>query len=264
MFTAHFNLTTHPFAEPAPVADILQDERISEALARLEYLAAQGTVGLVTGATGLGKSSLVRLFVRGLSTNRFLPAYIHLTQVNASSLLKLIVRTLGERPGCRGKQHLFVQIFDKVRQNERTSLLIVDEAHLLSSEALTDLRLLVSDALDESPRLKLLLVGQDALAHTLQRHGHLDLLHRINVRCHLHPLSPEQSASYIDFRVRKAGGSDKIFEPEAKTLIHEYTGGVPRQINNVATACLLNAAARNTLKVNEPLVSETLREFRLP
>ena len=68
----------------------------------------------------------------------------------------------------------------------------------------------------------------------------------------------------IDFRIIKAGGKDKIFEPEAKDLIHDYTGGVPRQINNVATACLINAAARGLKIITEALVNETMAEFHLP
>jgi predicted GTPase len=33
-----------------------------EGLARMTYLAEAGTIGLVTGHTGVGKSSLIRLF----------------------------------------------------------------------------------------------------------------------------------------------------------------------------------------------------------
>jgi general secretion pathway protein A len=61
-----------------------------------------------------------------------------------------------------------------------------------------------------------------------------------------------------------AGGNLKTFETEAKNLIHDYTGGVPRQINNVATACLIHAASRNLKKINDTLVNETMNEFNLP
>ncbi|MCP4181881.1 MAG: general secretion pathway protein, partial [Hyphomicrobiales bacterium] len=54
------------------------------------------------------------------------------------------------------------------------------------------------------------------------------------------------------------------FETEAKDLIHDYTGGVPRQVNNVATACLINAAARGLKIITEALVNETMAEFALP
>ena len=127
-----------------------------------------------------------------------------------------------------------------------------------------DLRLLISSALDDQPPLKLILTGQDSLWNLLRRASHADFVQRISVRYHLPPLTREQTEAYIDFQMRAAGGSDKVFEPEAKSLIHDYAGGVPRQINNVATACLINAAGKNAQKINEPLVNETMAEFHLP
>ena len=98
MFTTHFKMTTHPFLESTPTDRILKDQRITEGLARLEYLAAAGTVALVTGPTGVGKSSLIKLFLSSLSRNRYHPVYVYLTNVGATGLLKLIVSTLGEAP----------------------------------------------------------------------------------------------------------------------------------------------------------------------
>jgi general secretion pathway protein A len=84
------------------------------------------------------------------------------------------------------------------------------------------------------------------------------------VRYHVPPLTPDQTVAYIDFQVHQAGGSEKIFEEEAKTLLHDYSSGVPRQINNMATACLINAATKNLQKITANLVNETMPEFHLP
>jgi len=59
------------------------------------------------------------------------------------------------------------------------------------------------------------------------------------------------------------GASERIFENQAKGLIHDYAAGLPRQVNNLATACLINAAARNLPRIDEPLVNDTLAEFPL-
>lgn len=264
MFTAHFKMTRQPFLERTPSDSILRDERLAEGLARLEYLAEAGSIGLITGQTGVGKSSLVRLFVHSLSPNRYHPVYLSLTHVETSgSLLKLLVTSLGETPR-RGKERLFLQILQKVEKSDHTTLVIVDEAHLSPSAALTDLRLLVSSGLDEAPSLKILLSGQDELRHELKQASHADLVHRISVRYHVPPLTAQQTSDYIDFQMKTAGASEKVFEDEAKSLLHDYGSGVPRQINSYATACLLNAAARNLQKISEELVNETASEFRLP
>jgi general secretion pathway protein A len=126
------------------------------------------------------------------------------------------------------------------------------------------LRLLISSALDEAPPLKVVLAGQDALRQTLRQSLHADLLNRISVRFHLPALSREQTATYIDFQLKQAGGSEKVFDPAAKNVIYDYSGGVPRQINNLATACLLQAAAQNASRISEAILQQTLSEFQLP
>ena len=263
MFLSHFNMSQNPFAERPPAEWLLKDERTAQGLARLEYFARDGLVALVLGQTGVGKSTLLRLFLGALPNNRYTTRYLHLTHLNARSLLRLIVAELGEAPAY-GKDRLFTQVLERVRKSDTPTILVLDEAHLIEPEALVDLRLLLSSAVDAGPPLKLVLSGQEPLRGILTRAAHADLNNRITVRCRLAPLTGEQSAAYIDARVRHSGASDKLFEPEAKNSIHEYAAGVPRQINNIATACLIHAAAQDARKITEPLVSHVMDEFRIP
>jgi general secretion pathway protein A len=209
------------------------------------------------------QSALLKRFLHELSGPRWQPVYLHLTHLSAAGLFKLLVGKLGEPPR-RGKERLFEQILAKAHQAEGGLLLILDKAHLIAPEALTDIRLLISSALDDAPPLKVVLAGQEPLRQTLRQSLHADLLNRIAVRFHLTPLTKDQTASYIDFQLKQAGGSEKLFDPTAKSLIHDYSGGVPRQINNLATACLLATAAQNAARISEAILQQTLREFQLP
>lgn len=262
MFLNHFALTAHPFTEKPPLQWLQRDPRVEQALARLKFFEQQGALALILGQTGLGKSSLLRLFIHELPQNRYHPLYLHLTPINANAFLRLIVTTLGEKPKM-GKDRMLLQILERIKQNEKCTLFVIDEAHLIDPQTLTDLRLLIS-SIDEKISLKIVLCGQDNLREILKRASHADLVHRITLRFSLHALSKEQTRAYIDRRMTLAGGTNKTFDAEAKDLIHDYTGGVPRQINNVATACLINAASRDIKKINEPLVNETMSEFHLP
>lgn len=263
MFLKHFKMNAHPFNERPPIEWILKDHRIAQGLARLNYFTQQGTIALLIGQTGVGKSSLLRLFIHSLSKNRYRPLYLHFADLNPSALLRLIVSQLGEPPK-RGKETLFLQIIERTTKTDLTTVIIIDEAHLIAPEALTDLRLLVSSPMDTQPPLKVILSGQEPLAQILSRSSHTDFVQRICVRCHLYNLTKDQSVAYIDSRMNLAGASEKVFEPEAKTIIHDYASGIPRQINNIATACLINAATKNLQKIDEPLVTETISEFHLP
>lgn len=262
MFLTHFAVKTHPFAEKPPIQWLVKDPRVEQALARLKFFEQQGSLALILGQTGLGKSSLLRLFIHELPANRYLPIYLHLTPLSANAFLRMIVTALGEKPKM-GKDRMLLQIIERIKQNEKCTLFIIDEAHLVDPQTLTDLRLLIS-CLDEEISLKIVLCGQDHLKDILKRSSHADLVHRINLRFSMQPFTREQTGSYIDSRMTLAGGTVKTFDADAKELIHDYTGGVPRQINNVATACMINAAARSIKKINESMVNDTMHEFHLP
>ena len=206
---------------------------------------------------------LLKRFLHELSGPQWEPVYLHLTHLPAAGLLKLLVTKLGEVPR-RGKDRLFGQILDKAQQAEGALVVILDEAHLLGADSLTDIRLLVSSALDDSPPLKVVLAGQESLRHTLRQSLHAALLNRIAVRHHLSPLGKEETVTYIDFQLKGAGSSEKLFDEEAKHLIHDYSGGILRQINNLATACLLQAASQKAPHVSQAILQQTLGEFQLP
>ena len=261
MYQEHFKLKRQPFSEHAAANSLWIDQRMKEALARLTFLVDHAALGLVTGPSGVGKSALLKCFLDKLP-QRCEAVYCHLTHLPSSGLLKVLVAQMGEVPR-RGKDRLFDQIYQAAKRAEGTLLLVIDEAHLLDGEALTDLRLLVSSAIDVAPPLKILLVGQQALRAVLKRSQHADLLNRVNVQYQLRPFTKEQTGYYIDVQMKQAGGAEDVFDASVKELIHDFTGGIARQINNLATACLLQATARNVMRVYETLFQQTTAEFHV-
>jgi general secretion pathway protein A len=262
MYLDHFQLRTPPFSEHAAATALWQDTRMKEGLARLEFLLTMGELGLVTGPSGVGKSALIKRFLSRLTPQQCEVVYCHLAHLPSAGLLKLVATQLGEPPR-RGKDRTYEQILERAGRTEGTLLLIFDEAHLLTSESLTDVRLLISSALDVGPPLKILLVGQESLRGMIKRAQHADLLNRISVRHQLRPLHKEQTSEYIDFQISQAGGEVKIFGQEVKELLHDFTGGLPRAINNLAIACLLQATALNVARVDEDVFRQAAGEFQL-
>jgi general secretion pathway protein A len=263
MYLEHLQLKSQPFAEHATVSALWQDQRMDEGLARLEYLVQSGQLGLITGPSGVGKSALLKRFLHGLLPQHCQALYCHLSHLPSAGLLKLVVTQLGETPR-RGKERIYEQILERAARAEGALLLVFDEAHLLDGDVLTDLRLLISSALDVRPPLKLLLVGQEPLRAVLRRAKHADLANRISVRYQLRPLTREQTCRYIDFQLSQAGGDAKLFDDSVKAAIHDFANGVPRHINNLATACLLQATARKVRRIDDELFQQVVGEFQLP
>ena len=262
MYLEHFQLRSQPFREHASADALWQDQRMKEGLARLDFLITMGELGMLTGPSGVGKSALIKRFLNGLMPQQFETVYCHLAHLPSAGLLKLVATQLGEPPR-RGKDRVYEQILERAGRAEGTLLLIFDEAHLLTSESLTDLRLLISSALDVGPPLKILLAGQDSLRGAMKRAQHADLLNRISVRYQLRPLSKQQTTQYVDFQISQAGGDAKIFGEEVKDLLHDFTGGLPRAINNLAIACLLQATATGAARVDEDVFRQAVAEFQL-
>lgn len=259
-YLEHFKLRSQPFSEHALRDSLWNDTRMEEGLSRLQSLVQNGLLGLVTGASGLGKSALLKRFIGDQSPQVCQTIYCHLAHLPANGLLKLILGQLGEVPK-RGKDKLYSQILDRARRTEGTLVLIFDEAHLLSGDALVDLRLLVSSAIELGPPLKILLVGQDHIRQTLKRSEYTDIVNRISVRYQLRPLTKDQTRQYIDYQVGHHGGDPKIFDDGVKDQIHEFTGGNPRGINNAAIACLLQATSKRLLRIDEATFRQASHEL---
>ena len=264
MFTDHFSMRDNPFSEKPPLDHLLVDQRFTDALARLDYFTHDGTLALISAATGLGKSSLLKIFSHRLNPTKILPVYVHLTQMKSSSLLKLMIVALGEEAPARGKERYFLQILDRARHSDKTLLFLLDESHLLSHEALVDLRLLISSPLEDQPPIKIILCGQDHLLQHLKRTTLLDLLHRVDVHCRLRPLSQDETLCYIDFRLKAVAAPRDLIDKDAKALIHDYSNGVPRLINHIASSCLILAATQGLQRIDEDLVHKAWADFKLP
>jgi type II secretory pathway predicted ATPase ExeA len=59
----YFKLRSQPFCEHALRDSLWNDSRMEEGLSRLNHLVQSGVLGLVTGASGLGKSALLKRFM---------------------------------------------------------------------------------------------------------------------------------------------------------------------------------------------------------
>jgi type II secretory pathway predicted ATPase ExeA len=90
--------------------------------------------------------------------------------------------------------------------------------------------------------LQSFLVGQPELREKLQSPALEQLRQRVIASCHLGPMSEDETARYIEHRLKRVGWNGRpSFSPEALTEVHRHTGGIPRRINLLCTRLLLAA-----------------------
>lgn len=116
--------------------------------------------------------------------------------------------------------------------------------------------MLLNFQLNDRCLLTLILLGQSDLKEMIARQRPLH--QRIPMRLSLSPLSEEDTASYIHFRLKTAGARKRIFTDKAIKLIHQEAEGIPRSINNLCDLCLLEGVRAKVLEVEQSLVKTVM------
>ena len=142
----------------------------------------------------------------------------------------------------------------------RAAILCIDEAHLLSHDALEALRLLTNHRLDTESPFATILLGQPTLAAKMALGILAALEQRITVRRAMTGMTSEETAGYIRHHLQLGGRSDPLFTDDAIALIHESGRGKPRGINRLALAALIAACAAGKNLVDEASARSAVTE----
>src|SRR6201988_1091506 len=244
MYAEFYGLSAQPF-QLAPDARFFFESTVHrQAMAYLVYGLhhAEGFI-IVTGEVGAGKTILVENLLSTIDQSNFIVAKIVTTQLAGDDLLHLVAGGFGIAKEGLSKGALLQRISDFVLAQHRAgkrALLIVDEAQNLSFEALEELRMLSNIVVDKTMALQSFLLGQPQFRATLGSPRLEQLRQRVTAAYHLGPLGEGESRAYVEHRLRRADWKgDPHFTDDCFPLIHQRTGGVPRQINTLCSRLLL-------------------------
>lgn len=264
MYRKHFALTRHPFDKDLAADDLFESASLKELSARLGHLIEMRGIGLCTGDSGSGKTTTCRRLVAGLHTGLYRTLYVSMTTGNVMDLYKSIAWEMG-LPTERNRAALFSIIRNEVSrlcaENRVRPVLIVDEAHHLRTDLLEDLRLLTNYAMDSDSRLTLLLVGHPELRRRMSMAALDALGQRIVVRAHARGLTRDETAPYLQHRLRLAGTELPLFEPPTVEAIFQAASGLPRKINSLAHHALIAAAIARARSVTTEHLQAALQEI---
>jgi putative secretion ATPase (PEP-CTERM system associated) len=264
MYERFYQLRERPFSL-SPDPDYLYPSRVhQEALSYLRY-GIEGHAGFVviTGEIGSGKTTLLQTLLRGLDRETTVARLVN-TMLEPSELLEAILIDFGVEPQ-GGKPVLLRQLADFLVQERsagRLVLLVVDEAQNLSFSALEEVRMLSNLETEKSKLVQIVLVGQPDLRDKLAQPGLEQLRQRVTVSYHLGPLDADDTAAYINHRLRRASnGAPLEFPREVTDVVHRRSGGVPRLINVICDAILLFGYGADRYGIDLELAAEALAEL---
>ncbi|MEW6227205.1 MAG: hypothetical protein AB1700_03800 [Bacillota bacterium] len=106
------------------------------------------------------------------------------------------------------------------------------------------------------------ILSQPELRSKLRLRAFEAISQRVTLRFHLTGLPEPETKAYIGHHLKVAGVAHPLFSDEAVHLIHQFTKGIPRRINNVATACLLAGYVEQKTLIDEATARKALAEFQ--
>ena len=215
----------------------------------LKYAVSEGEGFVaITGEPGTGKTTLIGTLLAELDQTRVNVAALTNVQLDSINLLKMVLDDFGIHIGPNDEASPFLKLkeflIQRYKINDRC-ILIVDEAQGLTAESLEELRLISNLHYENRSLLQVFLVGQEPLMDVIRAPGLEQLHQRLIAAAHLEALKLEETKEYVEHRLRKVGWeNDPAFTDESMSLIHKFSGGIPRRINLICHRLFLHGGLK--------------------
>jgi general secretion pathway protein A len=200
---------------------------------------------VLTGDAGTGKTTLISGVLNGLPADRIESSIILNPTLTAAEFLEGVLLDFdipGVPPGKAQRLWKLQEFLARMHQLGKLVVLVIDEAHKLSTEVLEEIRLLGNFESAEHKFLQIVLLGQSELDDLLNRQDLRQFKQRISLRLYIDRLTRVEIQEYIQFRWAHAGAKEAPpFTADAIAGIAQWSQGIPRLINSICDTALLMA-----------------------
>ena len=266
MYLGFYGLKKQPFhITPDPEFLYLSPSH-KEALAAIIY-GIQERKGFVTitGAVGVGKTTILRSYLDSAKTKRLKIIYIFNAKLTFEGLLKTIYRELNlpiESDDTVEMVNRLYEVLIEEYKQENTVVLVVDEAQNMPVDTLESLRMISNLETSKDKLIQIVLVGQPEFEAELSLDRLRQLKQRLAIRSTILPLTKEESLEYIKFRLQKAGSpSTLVFSAPALKEIIKKSAGIPRLLNVLCDNALITGFGYQKKPVTKSIVKEIIRDL---
>jgi len=257
MFEEFYGFSAAPFSRGLPVSALYRDNDRDEHVDRLKYAAKNRLFAVISGESGVGKTTILRRFSDEIKASGYIVIYISDSKLTPRHFYKGILEQLGFeakyfRGDAKRQLHKEIEIMQAVHN---TNLVVIcDEAHLLSREMLEEVRFLLNLHMDSKSPMSLILSGQSEIRDKLRLQSHAAIRQRIDIQCQVGKLDMSQATEYIKTHLSSAGCTKDIFTEGAIDDIFKFSCGISRLINKVCIASLMYGAQNRKALIDDRMV----------
>src|SRR3954465_2974853 len=229
MYLQYFGLEKNPFALSPDPRFLFLTGKHREALAALLFAITEHKGFMVmTGDAGTGKTTLVQKLLLSIPDACAQFSVIVNPSLTRSELLESVLMDFGqsEIPSSKAlRLALLKSLLVRAHAEGRTSVVVIDEAHLLSADLTGEVRLLSNIETPERKLLQIILVGQDELSSLLALESMRAFKQRIAIRTHIDPLTEADVKRYIQARwIRGSTKHPLPFSDDAIRIVARWSG----------------------------------------
>ena len=271
MYHDYYHLKENPFNVTADPDFFFFSKSHAEAISLLCFGVEQRKgILLVTGEIGTGKTTLSRKLLHELNKRGDMifhmildPAFTNENQF-LSSLVKNFNIELQDDLDLRTADIVEMRdaierfLIQKTLEENRTIILVIDEAQKMDLATLETLRILLNFETNEHKLIQLVLLGQLELYSKVVHMS--NFMDRISFKFTLNPLDVYETYELILFRMMKAGYQrmHRLFLDDALSDIYNYSRGYPRKINMLCHKILKYLVLINQNVVDARVVKEVI------
>ena len=255
LYLHYYGLQEKPFEDTANPRYLWLGEAQKEALTVLEHgIRARKGITLLSGDVGTGKTAILN-YMAEIYENQVLISRINNPDLDIPDFLNSLSDSFKLGASIEDKVSFLSQMI-MAGSNKKMILILIDEAHLLTSNLLEELSLLLKIRKNNERMVNIILAGQERLLGSLNEKHLAEINQEAPLKCHLRPLTADESDHYIRHRLRIAGATRNLFSVTALGKIYLYSGGVPRVINSICDHALLTGYSKNLELINSAVIQE--------
>ena len=265
MNSSYFSFIREPFSRELAPNEVFVSRGHQELLARLHHAIDTGSLAVITGLVGSGKSTAIRSAIHSLDVSRYRYIYLASSALSPAEFYRSLLHQVNIEPG-RGiaeNKRLVTNAMIDMHQKGIKPLVVIDEGQDLTVPMLNELRFVLNYRTDSFSPLMVILAGAPRLAETLRLQVLECIRQRISVHYHLPCLGEDEISGYILHHLKVAGCDKQIFTDDAIKLIYQCSKGVPRRVNNICRYALIAAAMAGSTTVDADAVQKGMDDDEL-